>query len=58
MRTSDTAENAGKVFGDIELVKSLAEGETAFITGELTASEAADKAKELSGMISSIRIFA
>ena len=57
MRTTDTAENVSKVFGDFEQIKSLVEGETAFVTGELTASEAEKKASELSETITSIRIF-
>ena len=57
MRTQDTAENVRSVFGGAEILKSLADNETAFITEELTASEAAEKSAALSGVITSIRVF-
>ncbi len=57
MRTTDTAENVSKVFGDFEQIMSIVAGGPAFVTGELTASEAEKKASELSETITSIRIF-
>lgn len=55
VRTSSSG--ASEVFGDITAVESLVEGENAFITEALTASEMAEKSQKLGNIISSIRVF-
>lgn len=58
VRTSDPADKVADIFGEVELLRSLADNETAFITSKLTASELRSKTEKLSEVISAIRIFA
>ena len=56
VRCTDGAEAVKDIFGECELAESLINGETAFITPELTVSEKDEKLAALSGKISCIRV--
>lgn len=56
VRTDKTVDEAEKVFGKIDKLDSLADGETAFITVELSMSELADKKAQLGGVKTALRI--
>lgn len=56
VRTNDTLENAKKVFGEICAADSIVDGETAFVTQPLTASEVEAKSKELKNTLKYIRV--
>ncbi len=56
IRTGDSIENVKKSFGEITHTDSISAGELAFVTRPLTASEVEAKSKELSDIMTCIRI--
>ncbi len=52
-----TSSGVSDIFENVTAVESLVEGENAFITEALTASEMAQKSQKLGNIISSIRVF-
>lgn len=52
-----TSGGVSDIFGNVTAVESLVEGENAFITEALTASEMAQKSQKLGNIISSVRVF-
>ncbi len=56
IRTADSKDNVINVFGKCDFIKSIVDGECAFITDKLTASEISEKTKALSNVISKIKV--
>ncbi len=56
VRCTDTEDNIKNTFGECEFTESIINGETAFITPELTVSEKDEKLGKLNGAVSCIRV--
>lgn len=56
IRTADSKDNVVNVFGKCNFIKSIVDGECAFITDKLTASEISEKIDALSNVISKIKV--
>lgn len=56
VRCTDTEDNIKNTFGECEFTESIINGETAFITSELTVSEKDEKLGKLNGAVSCIRV--
>lgn len=56
VRTGASAEEAKAVFGDIQVIDDVADGELGFVTETMSEAEYQKKAAKLSGFISMIRV--
>lgn len=56
VRCTDSVDDVKNIFGDCEFKESVINGETAFVTEELTAGEREEKTGKLNGKISCIRV--
>ncbi len=56
VRTSSDPKTVSDVFGEVDFTDAGIEGETGFVTSVMTEEAFADKAKELSGILSVIRV--
>ena len=56
IRTSDNAENIRSIFGKCEFVDNIVSGESAFVTEPMSQSEAEEKSKKLTDVVSMIKV--
>ena len=56
VRTTDSAENVQKIFGQCEFVDNIIDNESAFVTSPLTKSEVEEKLAKLSDVVANIRV--